>query len=81
MTGGKDETMDTNELLEILILNYQYEKANDKVWMREHTYSSGIALGKLMGATMALNLDIDFTAESITITKKGKVILCHSFAD
>lgn len=74
----RDDLLECNDLIEILINNYLYEKENDRVWHREDTFACGIALGKLMGFCMAFEYEIDFQPELITVSsKKGRIILKH----
>lgn len=59
--------MNRQELVKVLAQNYLSEKENDKVWQREHSTSYMLALGKLQGACMALNLDFEENQKGISI--------------
>lgn len=65
------------ELLYILIQDYLYHKDWDKGWQKEASPSHMIALGKLQGVCMALNLDFKETEKEfiVYIKDKRKVII------
>ena len=64
--------MDRKELLEALALNYIVTKENNIVFEREDSNSYAIALGKLQGACMALNLDFEETERDLTIVTQSR---------
>lgn len=59
--------MEREELLYLLVSNYFYEKENNIVWQRENSTGFSIALGKLQGACMALNLDFEEKENEIVL--------------
>lgn len=66
-----------NELIRVLIFNYQSNKENDKLYHREPSSDTLISQGKLLGALMALGLDMDENEQGITIKMQsnGNVVL------
>lgn len=64
--------MEREKLLVALAFNYLREKENDIVWQRERSTSHAIALGKLQGACMALNLDYEENVEGISIVTQSR---------
>lgn len=71
------DAKDRNELLRILIKDYIYYKEQSKVFQREEPSNYYIALGKLNGFCMALDLDIgeDNTSVWIETREQKKVIV------
>lgn len=61
------DCMERKELLTALSINYLNEKENDRAWQRERSTSHVMALGKLQGACMALNLDFEESNKGICI--------------
>lgn len=64
--------MGRKELLNALAFNYLREKENNMVFDRENSQGYLIALGKLQGACMALNLDFEETDKGITIVTQNR---------
>jgi hypothetical protein len=60
------------ELLDALAMNYLGEKRNNQVFGRENSQGYSIALGKLLGACMALNLDFEENDKGINIITQGR---------
>jgi len=65
-------TIERKELLEILVLNYLYAKEQNIVFQRENDNSYAIALGKLQGVCMALNLDFEETENNVMVFTNSK---------
>jgi len=68
----KMTTIERKELLEILVLNYLYAKEQNIVFQRENDNSYAIALGKLQGVCMALNLDFEETENNVMVFTNSK---------
>ncbi len=63
---------DRKSLLEALVQNYLSEQENNKVQQRENSDGYSIALGKLIGACMALNLELEETDKAINILTRNR---------
>ena len=70
------KSCDRDELIYALAFQYLGEKANDFVWQRERGEGYCFALGKLLGACTAFDLELEETDEYVSIfTRKNKKII------
>ncbi|KOF55700.1 MULTISPECIES: hypothetical protein [Clostridium] len=75
--------LERNDLIQALVQNYVIEKYKNIVFQRENAEAYTYTKGTLMGACMALELDIKETKEDITIVtrSKNKVIVTAKFQE
>jgi hypothetical protein len=55
------------ELLDILVKDYLHARKNNSVWQREESSTCSYSRGRLTGACLALNLEIDESDDFLTI--------------
>jgi hypothetical protein len=65
---------DKKELIGILVQDYVAEREKNKVWGRENSSSYTFTKGKLVGACMALELEIEETKNFLIIKSRKKTI-------
>lgn len=64
--------LERNEFIQTLVQNYTIEKYKNAVFQRENAEAYTYAKGELIGACMALGLDIEETKDVLTVITRVK---------
>jgi len=73
--SGKVTLNEKKDLISALAQNYLFEKENDQVWQREHSFAYAMSLGKLLGACSALGYELEETKDYLTIISKKRIVI------